>query len=198
MNDLLLPLPAPQGEHLSACLVMVDLVGSTVLAHRLPLEHYAALMAEFVQLLILSFEARRGQVLQHQGDAVLALWSAAHTSEAVRAALEAHERAARLGLAGLLGVRLQVRAGVALGPVITGPVGGQPSAYGLPVNYARRLCDAAAPGETLVCERVAQQRAEDLRMIGRSLPPLRGFGPECRAYTVQSSPALVLSPMKTG
>lgn len=183
-NDLLLPLPARRGQHQQACLVMVDLVGSTRLAHLLPLEDYAALMAEFVQVLILSFEARLGQVLQHQGDAVLALWPAEGTGAGVAAGQETHERAARLALAGALGVGLQVRAGVALGPVVTGWVGGQLSAYGLPVNYARRLCDAAAPGETLVCEHTWARTGHPPHHVPRPLPPLRGFGEDCRAYAV--------------
>lgn len=173
--------------------MMVDLVGSTLLAQGLPLEIYAALMAEFVQVLILSAEALGGRVLQHQGDAVVALWSAEQAQWGMWAALDAHERAARLGLAGALGVQLQLRAGVALGPVIMGMVGGQLSAYGLPVNYARRLCDAASPGETLVCDQVARQHVDGALLAARPLPPLQGFGPGCRAYTVYmvTSPARV-------
>jgi len=198
MNDLLLPLPACPPVAQTACLVLVDLVGSTRLAHHLPLAHYAALMAEFVQLLILSFEVRGGQVLQHQGDAVLALWPVAQTAQGVTAALEAHGRAARLGLAGALGLELQVRAGAAVGPVVMGPVGGQPSAYGLPVNYARRLCDAACPGETLVCEEALLQAGTSLRGVARALPSLRGFGEGCRAYSMASADALPAERMKTG
>lgn len=198
MPDLLLPLPTRQGHHRPACLVMVDLVGSTRLAHELPLEHYAALMGEFVQVLILSFEARGGGVLQHQGDAVLALWPADRTGAAVTAALGAHERAARLGLAGALGVRLRVRAGAALGPVVTGPVGGQPSAYGLPVNLARRLCDAAAPGETLVCASVAARGCGPGLPVAHPLPPLRGFGEGCSAYSVTLPPGRVTGGIKAG
>lgn len=198
MPDLLLPLPTRQSRHTSACLVMVDLVGSTRLAHELALEHYAALMGEFVQVLILSFEAWGGRVLQHQGDAVLALWPADRTAAGVTAALEAHERAARLGLAEALGVRLQVRAGVALGSVVTGPVGGQPSAYGLPVNYARRLCDAAVPGETLVCASVAARGGIPGVPVDRPLPPLRGFGAQCRAYSVTLASARVTERIKAG
>lgn len=198
MTDLLLPLPAHPPAAQQACLVMVDLVGSTRLAHGLPLEHYATLMGEFVQLLILSFEVRGGQVLQHQGDAVLALWPAARTAQGVLAALEAHERVARLGLAAALGLRLEVRAGVAAGPVVTGPVGGQPSAYGLPVNYARRLCDAAAPGETLVCERVALDLGDRLVSVVRPLPSLRGFPASCQAHAVRRPAALPPERMKAG
>ena len=184
MNDLLLPLPTRSGEHSAACLVTVDLVESTRLAGRLPLEAYAALMAEFVQLLILSAEALGGQVLQHQGDSVIALWPGERSQAGIWAALEAHERTARLGLAQMLGLQLQVRAGVALGPVVVGMVGGQLSAYGLPVNYSRRLCDAALPGETLICDAVAEQHVDGALLAARPLPPLQGFGADCRAYTV--------------
>lgn len=198
MTHLLLPLPADPPACEEACLVMVDLVGSTRIAHGLPVTTYATLMAEFVQVLILSFEVYGGQVLQHQGDAVLALWPAAGAVQALRAAVGAHERAAGLGLARSLGLELQVRSGVAAGTVVTGVVGGQPSAYGLPVNYARRLCDAADPGETLVCGSAAQAVGTALALVPRPLPPLRGFSPESRAYRVALPAAQDTTPMKTG
>ncbi|MDB5044818.1 MAG: guanylate cyclase [Deinococcus sp.] len=188
-TDLLLPLPTQTTPSQLACLVMVDLVGSTRLAHQLPLDHYVGLMAEFVQVMILSFEARGGQVLQHQGDAVLGLWHEQQVSAAILAALEAHERSARLSLAGMLGVSLKVRSGVAMGQVITGMVGGQLSAYGLPVNYACRLCAAAEPGETLICD-TAQKSAqlEQADYQPRPLPPLHGFDAECLAFTARLHP----------
>ncbi|GGK29704.1 hypothetical protein GCM10008955_24370 [Deinococcus malanensis] len=190
MRELLLPLPAPQElESIQACLVMVDLVGSTVIAHRLPLSHYMALMTEFVQVMILSFEASGGEVLQHQGDAVLALWPADRTAHAARAALQAHERAARIGLAEMLGLPLQLRAGVAVGEVITGVVGGQPSAYGLPVNYARRLCEASQPGETLACGGVLRRLEPAQQGGAQRRLELQGFGQDCMAHTLIPLPA---------
>lgn len=126
---------------------------------------------------------------------MLALWQADGVASGVAAGHEAHERAARLGLAGRLGVTLRVRVGVALGPVITGPVGGQPSAYGLPVNLARRLCDAAEPGETLTCGEVAASLGFPAHLRSRLLPPLAGFGTDCRAYGVRE---VVAGGMKTG
>lgn len=182
----LLPLPSAHGETSSACLVLVDLVGSTALAQTLALPHYMALMSEFVQVMLLSFEARGGQVLQHQGDAVLGYWEAGRIHQACRAALESHDRAARLGLAGMLGVQLTLRAGVASGEVLTGMVGGQRSAYGLPVNFSRRLCDAAQPGETLACRRVVaglvDELGSELAWSPRPLRTLQGFGPDCETF----------------
>lgn len=185
MRELLLPLPPPQElESIRACLVMVDLVGSTGIAHRLPLSHYMALMTEFVQVMILSFEASGGEVLQHQGDAVLALWPADRTPHAAQAALQAHERAARIGLAQMLGLPLQLRAGVAVGEVITGVVGGQPSAYGLPVNYARRLCEASQPGETLACGGVLKHLEPAQQSGSHHVLELQGFGHNCQAHSL--------------
>ncbi|PNY81875.1 adenylate/guanylate cyclase domain-containing protein [Deinococcus koreensis] len=178
----LLPLPSASAETSTACLVLVDLVASTALAQTLPLPHYMALMSEFVQVMVLSFEARGGQVLQHQGDAVLGYWEADQTVQASRAALESHDRAGRLGLAGLLGVRLQLRAGVASGEVLTGMVAGQRSAYGLPVNYARRLCDGAQPGGTLACCRVVRELSAQLSWKARPPQEFQGFGTDCEAF----------------
>ncbi|GAA0511298.1 adenylate/guanylate cyclase domain-containing protein [Deinococcus depolymerans] len=180
MADLLLPLP---GAHDSthACFVLVDLVGSTAMACQLPLRNYQTLMQEFVQVMILSFEARGGQVLQHQGDAVLAWWPLEQAGAACAAAAEAHERAARLTLAASLGQRLRLRAGVSGGEVIMGVVGGQNSAYGLPVNYATRLCDAAEPGQTLVCDS-ALAHAGGLPTRPYQPLQLQGFGENCRAH----------------
>lgn len=180
MPDLLLPLSVRPPEATRACVVMVDVTGSTRLAHALPLAHYMALMTEFVQVMILSFESRGGTVLQHQGDAVLGYWPAGAEGDACEVALDAHGRAARLRLAGLLGTALQLRAGVAAGEVIVGLVGGQPSAYGLPVNYARRLCDAARPGETLACAGLGMRLGGAVTVTPRPPLALHGFGEGCQ------------------
>ena len=171
--------------------MLLDLVGRTYLAHALMLDLYMALMTEFIQVMILSFEVRGGHVLQHQGDAVLAYWPQDHLLQAASAGLETHDRARRISLASMLGIHLTVRVGMASGEVITGLVGGQLSAYGLPVNYARRLCDAAKPGETLICSSMASAIEHSSWPIGHIEPSpplaLAGFGTECSAYRLQSS-----------
>ncbi len=187
MSDPLLPLPGPQAHATPACLVLVDLVGSTLMAQTLDLSSYMALMQEFVQVMILTLEARGGQVLQHQGDAVLAWWPAAQGAQACAAAQEAHGRAARLALAGHLGQRLRLRAGISSGDVLMGVVGGQMSAYGLPVNYSRRLCDAAQAGQTLICDDV-KQWAPQLQTAPCPPLALQGFGPRCTAHRLLDTP----------
>ncbi len=144
----LLTLPPARRE---VSVLFVDVVGSTRLAQQLSLELYGALMAETLQVLILCCASYGGEVLQHQGDAVVAIWPSFEATSALQAAVQAHLRAAKVGLAARLGVRLSVRAGVASGAVLLGSVGGSLTAHGLPVNLARRLCDAGRGGDTLVC-----------------------------------------------
>lgn len=193
MQDLLLPLPTKQSQTTTACLVMVNLVGSTHLARTLPIDHYMTLMTEFIQVMILSFEMRGGQVLQHQGDAVFAYWPQEMALQACQAALETHERARKINLAKMLGINLKVRVGISSGEVIKGFVGGQLSVYGLPVNYTRRLCDAALPTQTLACCKVAailNTATWPIAKLEQQSPlDLQGFGSECVAYRLLSLPA---------
>lgn len=189
MNQLLLPLLRHHAQLQQVSVLMLDLVGSTRLARDLPLEQYAALMTELVQLLILSCEALGGTVLQHLGDGVVACWPEEQTPQAVRCSLEAPLRVARLTLAEQLGVKLQVRGGVANGTVMMGELSSQLTAYGLPLNLARRMCDSARPDETLVCADVAQwclnAQAPVTFDLRDDLPCFRGFGVDCLSYTAR-------------
>ncbi|WP_407539667.1 adenylate/guanylate cyclase domain-containing protein [Deinococcus radiomollis] len=203
MNERL-PFPDPllPPEQHGACLLVADLVGSTRLARLLPLHQYVALMTELIQLLILHFEAHGAQILQHQGDAVVCMWPLESTGRAVTAGLESHTRAEHLNLAALLGQRLELRVGLAVGDVISGPVGGTISAYGLPVNLARRMCSAALPGETLACPNLPRY-APAARFGEREVSSLAGFEELGLVYrvlgpTVQSRTGTLLPGMKTG
>lgn len=140
--------------------LFADIVGSTCLALGLPHERYAWVMMQAVQRMLGSLQRYGAQVLPHQGDAVLGLWDEWQVSQALAAAQHLHDNLQHLGkgLAAELPAgmpRLQLRIGVASGLVCCGVLDGSPSAYGLPLHLARRLCSAALPGETLVCERVA-------------------------------------------
>lgn len=200
MTQLLHSLPRQPAQTRQVSVLMLDLVSSTRLARDLPLEHYAVLMTEFVQLLILSCEAWGGEVLQHLGDGVVACWPEERTVQAVRCSVEAPVRVAHLGLARQLGLSLQVRGGMAHGTVVMSQVGAQQTAYGLPMNLARRMCDAALPDQTMVCagvREVCQAADAPLRFRQRQdLPALRGFGMECLAFTAHALPSMTQGRMK--
>ncbi|ADV66246.1 adenylate/guanylate cyclase domain-containing protein [Deinococcus maricopensis] len=187
MTTLLLPSsPGAPSARRPVCAVVVDLAGSTSLAHRLPLEHYTAVMGELMQVLYLHLEMLRGHVLQHQGDAVICLWDIEDTPYALEAALTAHARAADLSLARLLGEHLQLRCGVACGEVMMGVIGGIEAAYGLPVNLARRLCDAGQRGWTLTCANTPLY-APHAELTPSDPLPLRGFPEPCLSYRASAS-----------
>jgi adenylate cyclase len=200
---LALPDPADRAGQRPACVLFADVVGSTRLAHQLPLSQYAALMTDLVQVLLLHFEVNHGQVLQHQGDAVVCLWAARDAEHALVAALQAHQRAARLELAAAVGARLKLRVGLAFGDVLIKRLLGTESAYGLPTNLAQRLSRAAQPGETLICPQLLAHLpvTSDLSVLAEACPvgPLPGFEMLETVYRVQSpQPTQVKLRMKTG
>ncbi|AFZ67141.1 adenylate/guanylate cyclase domain-containing protein [Deinococcus peraridilitoris] len=170
------PLPlnfqATSAARQEVSVLFADVVGSTALAHALPLEAYSALMTELLQVLILGCAARGGEVLQHQGDAVVAVWPAWQAAFALEAAFESHGRVASLAAATRHGLKLQLRVGVASGEVIIGTVGSSVTAYGLPMNFARRLCDAADAGATLTCAQTQRltPRATYLSAMALTIP----------------------------
>ena len=100
-------------------------------------------------------ERHGGTVEKFIGDAVMAAFGipSAHENDALRAVRAAAEMGDRLAdlnqeLEGERGISLQVRTGVNTGEVVAGdPSGGQFYATGDAVNIAKRLEEAAQPGE---------------------------------------------------
>jgi class 3 adenylate cyclase len=143
-------------ERRRVSVVFVDLVASTRLARSLKSDEYFDLMGEILTVLAGEIEALEGQVLQFQGDAVLAAFGAqrAHEDDALRAlraanaAIRAVERYGERN-----GLELKARAGVDTDTATTGWIGGEYTIFGNVVNLARRLCSAADHGEVLVSER---------------------------------------------
>jgi adenylate cyclase len=183
LNDLLLSLPATEPDQQPVTVVFADVVGSTELAHQLPLCQFSALMAELLQVLFLHFDLHGSRVLQHHGDGVLGVWDGRRAADALNAATTAHGRAARLDLARQLGLSLQLHCGVASGEVCLTQVGSGLTPLGLPPILARRLCDAAGPGETLACQ-TSLHSAPQARVLAISERPLRGFPNGVRAVRV--------------
>ena len=122
-----------------------------------------ALQGELFALMSSAIQRLDGFVEKYVGDAVMAVFGApvAHEEDperAVRAALELHERVARLSARWLplLERPLALHVGINTGPVVAGHIGSQrEGAYavtGDTVNAASRLQNAAGPGQTFVSE----------------------------------------------
>ncbi|HZO49316.1 MAG TPA: adenylate/guanylate cyclase domain-containing protein [Gaiellaceae bacterium] len=135
-----------------------DVVDSTPLAERLDAEAMRSLLGRWFEVAEEAVRLYGGTVEKFVGDAVMAVFGLprAHEDDALRAvlaALELRERLAALDaeLAASTGARLAIRTGVNTGLVVAGDASaGQRLVTGDAVNVAKRLEQAAAPGEVLV------------------------------------------------
>jgi class 3 adenylate cyclase/tetratricopeptide (TPR) repeat protein len=152
---------APHGERRQVTILFADLSGFTALSRSLDAEQVHELVARFTSLVdgvIVSYD---GSIDKHIGDAVMALFGAprAHDDDplrAARAALDIHEALARSNENSAH--PLQAHIGIASGEVVAGAVGRADghdyTVLGDSVNLAARLVAAAAPGQTLLSDRV--------------------------------------------
>ncbi len=145
------------------CFAFLDLCGFTAFTERFGDEQTVLVLASF-RTRIREVAARRGvRVTKWLGDG--AMLSSGDTTSVVSMVVE---------LAAMVPteVPLQIRAGLAQGPVIMFE---GDDYIGRATNVAARLCDAAAPGQTLATREVAS-RAPRWVSVGAALPyPAQGF-----------------------
>ena len=125
--------------------VFCDVVGSTDLGDSTDPEALRALLARYFDRMRGIVEGHGGSVEKFIGDAVMAVFGVPSVHEddalrACRAAIEMRDAFADLGIEG--------RLGVSTGEVVTGTV--ERLATGDALNVARRLQQAAQPGEVLI------------------------------------------------
>ena len=127
----------------------VDLVGFTRTSRESDAAELRRLLERFERETSLRVTACGGRVVKTLGDAVLFVADdVAGAAEVALATVEAHERDRTLP---------EVRAGIALGPVLN-RVG---DVFGEPVNLASRLTDEARPRTVLVDKAVMEALADD-------------------------------------
>jgi class 3 adenylate cyclase/tetratricopeptide (TPR) repeat protein len=130
-----------------------DLAGSTSLGERLDPESFRSLLARWYEAMGGPVERHGGRVEKFVGDAVMAVFGVpqVHEDDAMRAVRAAVEMRAALDVLNeqLSGPALQIRIGVNTGEVVTGDET-TTLVTGDAVNTAKRLEEAAAPGEILV------------------------------------------------
>ena len=169
-----------------------DLAGSAELASRIDPEDMRDVLHAYLNAFAAQIETAGGFIARYMGDGILAYFGYPLAREgdparAVRAALAV--AAAAGALVPPHGHRLSVRCGVATGLTVVGDLLGKGPAMergvtGAAPNLAARLQAAAAPGETMICQRTAGLVTGlfDLKTVDGLT--LKGFEPGGGAFRV--------------
>ena len=146
----------PAAERRQITVMFCDLVGSTALSEKLDPEDLRELMAAYQKAAGAVIERYEGHVAQYLGDGLMVYfgWPQAHEDDAVRAlqsSLELIEAVKEVEAP----VPLQVRIGIATGPVVVGETGAgdasvPKAAIGRTPNVAARLQGLAGPEEIVI------------------------------------------------
>lgn len=142
----------------AAAIVFADLVGFTSRSDSMQPEQVMSTVRGLFEALAPVLMEFRVRPLAYLGDGLLAVAQGeGHQQRAVQCAVELVRRAQRLSVARRAAGEawgLDLRAGVAGGPVVLGPLGNQLkfdfTAIGMPVNLAARLQGASKPGQVTV------------------------------------------------
>jgi class 3 adenylate cyclase/tetratricopeptide (TPR) repeat protein len=155
--------PLPADEHgieirKTVTILFCDVVGSTELGDKTDPETTRRVMTRYAREMGEIVRRHGGTVERFRGDEVMAVFGVPTVHEddalrAVRAGKEMQRRLASLNdeLSAQWGMRLQCRIGINTGEVVAGdPASGESFVTGDAVNVAKRLEQAAQPGEILI------------------------------------------------
>ena len=172
--------------------LFADVVASTELGERLDPEALRQVMSRYFAEMAAVVELHGGTVEKFIGDEVMAVFGVPIVREddalrAVRAAAAMRDRLRVLNsdLDERWGARLEIRIGVNTGEVVAGdPSAGHGFVTGDAVNVAKRIEQAAAPGEILIGETTSNFVGHAI--VSTALEPLaaKGKRADVRAYRV--------------
>jgi adenylate cyclase len=165
-------------------ILFTDLVGFSSWALEAGDAAAVRLLREVAEAIEPPVTARQGEVVKRLGDGLMAaFWDAPH---AVEAAFAAEERIASVEVGGY---RPQLRTGIHLGR--PRKLGGD--YFGVDVNIAARLAEAAKPGEILVSDRVLENLDPGTAETKRRRFSAKGAPKDVDAYALRRSQASRLS-----
>lgn len=146
-------------------ILFTDLVSSTELAHRVGDAAALDLLRQHDEVIRGAITAHAGREVKHTGDGFLASFATAADAVACAAAIQR-------GITTETEAALQVRVGLNAGE----PLEADGQFFGLAVNLASRICDAAGSGEVLVSEAVrALTLGKDFSYSDRGDMEFKGF-----------------------
>jgi class 3 adenylate cyclase/tetratricopeptide (TPR) repeat protein len=148
---------APGAVRKTVTVLFCDVADSTGLGEQLDPELLRAVMSRWFAAMRKALEAHGGTVEKFIGDAIMAVFGVptVHEDDALRAVRAAGEMRRRLAVLNEElaehGITLQMRVGINTGEVVAGdPSAGHSFVTGDTVNVAKRLEQAAGPGEILI------------------------------------------------
>jgi adenylate cyclase len=157
--------------------MFTDLAGYSTWALRAGDEAAITLLAEVRDAIEPPIWKRRGDVVKHLGDGLMAaFWDARTAGEA---AFEAGERVSSIEVSGY---RPQLRTGIHLGR----PRKIRGDYFGIDVNIAARLAEAAHPGEVLISDRTMRALEGANAVRAERLVSAKGTPSDLTAYVLQS------------
>jgi class 3 adenylate cyclase len=172
--------PADSSEVTSSfrTILFTDLEGSTELAEKLEPSVYIELLGEHDLIIRRSLVGSGGREVKHTGDGIMASFdeiaNALDCGLAIQAGFRARATPERAP-------EYRVRIGMAAGE----PVDHNDDLFGPTVNLARRICDAATPGEIFVSEVVHEQGASaGFSFAAGETVTLRGFAKPVTVFRV--------------
>ncbi len=172
--------------------LFTDIADSTRLVRQLGDEHAAALISGHLRQLRAETDRFRGKTTKTLGDGIMGVFTTAY--DGVRAAIgmqQAVDLAARRGDTPVIGLRV----GIHVGDVIDD---GADDVFGAAVVTARRLCDAATPGQILASEvvRLLVGNRPDTSFIPHAPIPLKGSDDSIAAAEVEWEPLPTDAPVR--
>ena len=184
----------PPGERRQATLLFADIAGYTQLCTRLDAEQVQALLNRFYAAMDGTVAAYGGNVIDHAGDGVLAVFGAPiaygnDPERALRAALAMQAAAAQLAEP-VSGRALALHIGIASGEVVAAVLeGGATPKYtvtGDAVNLAARLDALAGAGETVLAASVWRSVSALVEADDLGEQTLKGYAAPSRVYRVRA------------
>jgi adenylate cyclase len=156
--------------------LFTDLVGFSSWTLEVGDEPAISLLRELSEAIEPPILERRGEVVKRLGDGLMAVFWDAHS--AIEAACDACERTASIEVEGYLP---RLRTGIHLGR--PRKIGGD--YFGVDVNIAARLAEAAEPGEILVSDRTLTALDTDALTTGRRRFTAKGAPADLAAHVVR-------------
>ena len=180
--------PKHSSERKYVTVLFADISGYTAMAEKLDPEEVKEIMGFIFGEIARLISKYEGFIEKFTGDAVMALFGLSQSHEddpvrAIRAAKEIHHLMSISGgeITKRVGKPLSMHIGINTGLVVTGEINLEKGTHGIAgdtINLASRLCDLAAPNETLVNQSTYIQaegffnfdRLESVKVKGRTKP----------------------------